>query len=343
MRWGWPLRPVARHSPPAQDTRFGFAVVGLGHGADKFLHALRHSPAVRVTALVSGDDRKAARLARRFGIPRTYTYATYDRLADDPAVDAVYLCVPNALHRDLAERAARAGKHVLCEKPLAPTVEDAQAMHAASQEAQRLLAVGYRLGFTSVHSRARDLLASGLLGEVRAVRAGFGFLAKPGWRLDPALPGSGSLFDVGIYPVSALRDLLPSPFRVDSAHIMRDAGGLEQSTTWEGHFPASGATIVCRSSFVEKTPDHFEVQTARATLTLQPAFSYSGLRLSVQARSVADTHLNLDLQTPENEPSAFRLEAEHLAHCARTGTPLRNDADTGIRDLRVLAEILRAQ
>jgi predicted dehydrogenase len=340
VRWRWPDLPFARRPAPAGHARFGFAVVGLGHGADKFLHALRDSELVRVTALVSGDAQKAARLARRFDVPRTYSYTSFDRLADDPAVDAVYLCLPNARHREFTERAARAGKHVLCEKPLAPASEDAEAMLAACRAAKRLLAVGYRLPFTSVHTRARQLLASGQLGEVQAVRAGFGFVATPGWRLDPTQTGTGSLFDVGIYAVSALHDLLPSPFRVEHAQILRNRDGVEHDLAWQGRLQANGAGISCRSSFIGKIPDHFEVQATRATLLLQPAFSYTGLRLQVRAHAAADRALDLDYRTPGDEASAFRLEAEHLAHCARGREPLRNDGANGLRDLRVLEEIL---
>lgn len=108
----WLKRPAA--STP---DRFGFAVVGLGHIAGYFLDALRDSPTVAVPALVSGDASKATSMAKKYGATRTYTYADFDRIADDPAIHAVYLALPVSQHREFTERAAAAGKHVLCEKP----------------------------------------------------------------------------------------------------------------------------------------------------------------------------------------------------------------------------------
>lgn len=340
-RFAWPWS--FRSQPDETDSRFGFAVVGLGHGATKFLEALRSSPSVRVSALVSGDAPKASELSRKFGVPVTSSYAEIDRLIDDPAVQAVYLCVPNALHREFTERAARAGKHVLCEKPMAATVADCEAMIAAFRAADRLLMIGYRTQFSSVHQHARRLLASGSLGRVQSVRSGFGFLAKSGWRLDPALAGGGSLYDVGVYPIHSLSHLLGEPFTIDRATFQRDAEtGLEMAALWQGTL-RSGATVSCQSSYLEKVPDFFEVQAERATLLLKPAFAYEGLHLQVRARDRNDRNarreLDLDLRTPRVEPSTFRLEAEHLAHCALTGAAVLTPGETGLRDMGTIAAI----
>ncbi len=336
----WPLFP--RQNSTNNTRRFGFAVVGLGHGATKFLEALEDSPTTRVTALVSGNLAKAQRLARTHNIPTALTYTDFHTLADNPQVQAVYLCLPNHLHREFTERSARLGKHILCEKPLAPTVADAEAMIAACKQANCLLAIGYRLPFTSVHQRARALLASNVLGEPTAVHSAFGFHAHPGWRLDPTLPGTGSLFDVGIYPIQILHTLFPAGFIVDRATVHHAPDNhLELATDWHGHLTRNNAPIHCTSSFLTKIPDSFEVQTTLARLTLQPAFAYKGLHLRVRAHSPAHRHLDLDLPTPRHEPSSFRLEAEHLAHCAQTGTPLQNPAELGLRDLESLEEILR--
>ena len=332
----WPFRS----KPARDDTRFGFAVVGLGHGATKFLEALRSSQSVRVSALVSGDAKKANRLARTYHVPFTYSYAQMDRLADDPAVQAVYLCLPNALHREFTEQAARAGKHVLCEKPMASTVADCQAMISACRAADRLLMMGYRTPFNSVHQRARASLSSSVLGRVQSVRSGFGFRAKSGWRLDAELAGGGSLYDVGVYPIHSLHHLIDESFTVDRASLTRDPEtGLEMAASWQGT-TQSGATISCQSSYLEKIPDFFEVQTEHATLLLKPAFAYEGLQLQVRARDRKRRRdFDLDLRTPRDEPSAFRLEAEHLAHCTMTGAAIATPGETGLRDVRTIIEI----
>lgn len=336
----WPL--FTRQNPTNNTPRFGFAVVGLGHGATKFLQALKDSPTTRVTALVSGNLAKVQRLARTHNIPTSLTYANFDTLADNPQVQAVYLCLPNHLHREFTERSACINKHILCEKPLAPTVADAEAMISTCKQANRLLAIGYRLPFTSIHQRARTLLASNTLGEITSIRSAFGFHAHPGWRLDSTLPGTGSLFDIGIYPIQTLHTLFSAGFSVDHAtvHSAPDTQ-FEFATDWHGRLNQNSAPIHCKSSFVTKIPDFFEVETTLARLTLQPAFAYKGLHLRLRAHKHADRHLSLDLRPPRDEPSSFRLEAEHLAHCAQTGAPLQNPAELGLRDLLTLEEILR--
>jgi predicted dehydrogenase len=338
VRW-----PLLSRSRAADAAKFGFAVVGLGHGARKFIEALRGSPTVRVAALVSGDLAKAQRLARSHDVDAALAYESFEALADEPHVQAVYLCLPNHLHREFTERAARIGKHVLCEKPMAPSVADCRAMMAACDAAGRLLALGYRLPFTSVYQRARELLAGGALGEVEAVRSGFGFVAKPGWRVEAGLAGSGSMFDVGVYPVNALHHFFPQGFVVEGAVAERAPGTqVEVATEWHGRLAVNSAAIQCRSSFRAKIPDFFEVNTALARLSLEPAFSYDGLRLRVRAHRSADRNLDLAYATPRGEPSGFRLEAEHLAECAASGKALRNSAAIGLRDVEALEEILRA-
>ena len=314
--------------------------MGLGHGAHKFLAATSASPTVRVSALVSRDAAKAKQLAQRFSVAKTYTYAEMDRLIDDPAVQAVYLCLPNSLHREFTELAARAGKHVLCEKPMAPTVADCEAMIAACQQAKRLLMIGYRTRFSSVHLQARQVLISGVLGRVGTVRSGFGFHARSGWRLDPALAGGGSLHDVGIYPIHSIRQLLDEDCTVSSASIVRDpTSGIEMAASWQGTLP-SGASIRCQSSYLEKIPDFLEIQAERGTLLLKPAFSYDGLQLHIRARNARDhDELNLHLRTPRNEASAFRLEAEHLAHCAARGSAVITPGQVGLHDMQQIATI----
>jgi predicted dehydrogenase len=334
MRW------LRRAGDAAEsDTRFGFAVVGLGHGAHKFIEAVQGSASVRVAALISGDAAKADQMARRHRVPLAGSYGQLDQVLQSPAIDAVYLCLPNALHREFAERAARAGKHVLCEKPMAPTPVDCRAMIEACRAAGVRLMTAYRPEFSSVHQRAREMLATGRLGRVQTVRSGFGFIAKPGWRLDPALAGGGSLFDVGIYSAHAIYQLFDEPFTLCSASLQRDPRTrLELAAQWSAAL-ASGAEIQCRSSYLERIPDFLEVSAEHAVLRLEPAFSYSGLRVRVIAKPGADPKLDLDMPTPRAEPSTFRLEAEHLAECVRTGAPLLASGESGLRDVETLCQI----
>jgi predicted dehydrogenase len=335
MTW---LRRLFPSSPNPRDDRFGYAVVGLGHGAEKMCEALRDSPHARVTAAVSSSLDRAERFARRYRIPHVATYDSFASLADNPDVDAAYLALPVAPHRRFTELAAQAGKHVLCEKPMAARIADAEAMITTCQRADRLLMLAYRLDYDPVHHELARLLASGTLGRVEHVTSGFGFVAKPGWRFNPALAGGGSLFDVGVYPIHALHALFGKP-TLDSAEILEDRSTrMELEATWRGAL-GGGATFECSSSYVRRIPDHLHVRCERGNVALTHAYAYERTQLRAD---FADSHgqpQTVRFSDGRGNPSLFRLEAEHLAHAARTHTPLTTPGESGLRDLQTVADI----
>jgi predicted dehydrogenase len=326
-----------RRPSPANENAFGIALVGLGHGAEKMCAALADSSTVRVSALVSSSAEKAARFHNRFrrhlGDVQHYTYDQLPSLAANASIDAVYLALPVALHRPFAEQAARAGKYVLCEKPIASSIADAEAMIAACRDAGRLLMVAYRLDYDPMHAEAARLLASGQLGAVRRVRSSFGIVAKEGWRFDSALAGGGSLFDVGVYPIHALHNFFPA-VEVTHAAILEDpATHMELDAIWSGTLPG-GASFLCESSYLRRIPDELHFDCEHGTLSLLHAFAYerTELRFNTAQRK-------LRLRDSSRNPSLFRLEAEHLAACARTGLTLRSPGESGLRDLETVARI----
>jgi predicted dehydrogenase len=320
------------------DRRFGYAVVGAGHGSEKMCQALRDSPHARVSAVVSGSPTKAKKLARRFGVPKTYSYEQFDAIAADSSIDAVYLALPVAPHRKFTELAAAAGKHVLCEKPMAASVDDAQAMIAACEAAGKLLMVAYRLDYDPMHHELQRLLQANALGALRQVSSGFGFVAKPGWRFDPALAGGGSLFDVGVYPIHALHEFFGET-KLTSAEIVEDPKThLELEATWRGTLEG-GATFECRSSYLKRIPDSLQIEGERGTLRLEHAFAYERTRLVGEYRDERGALVPVELHDARWNPSLFRLEAEHLAQCARSGETPRSSGEAGVRDLLTVAAI----
>jgi predicted dehydrogenase len=327
--------------PRTPASSFGFAIVGLGHGAEKFLEAIQDSPSVHAAALLSGDPAKAARLARRHGVPHAYSYADFDAISNNPQIHAVYLAMPNAFHREFTERAAQAGKHILCEKPMAPTVEDCHAMIGACTRAGVLLMIGYRCLFDPIYLRARQLIHDGALGSITHVESGFGFRAKSGWRLDPSLVGGGSLYDVGIYSINTLNNLFPDQLTISSSEIELRSG-IEWSTRWEASL-AQGVNVSCSSSYLEKIRDSFHVEATRGTLTLQPAFSYRGTRLrAAYSDPISGKRIVVDVEQRRSAISSFRLEAEHLADCVSSGASLRTPGLVGLRDVATIQRIYAA-
>ena len=324
--------------------RFGYAVVGLGHIAGYFLDALRDSPTTSVTALVSGDARKAATLARKYSVARTYSYADFDRIVDDPTIDAVYLALPVSQHREFTQRAAAAGKHVLCEKPMAPSSDEAQAMIAACAAAGVQLSIAYRCPHSSAHRRLQQLVRDGALGQNLHIESGFGFVLEAGWRDQPALAGGGSLYDVGIYPLNAARFLLgEEPCAVEAASAICDTNGLERSIEWTSLFP-SGARATCRSSYAQKIPDTLRITGDNGTLLLAPAFSHRE-RYQIQGE-YRDPQTGRTVQISEHTPtgtaSEFRLEAEQLAAAVRGGDRLITPGEDGLADMVAMEAIYAA-
>ncbi len=339
------LRRLFRRTPtPPASGSFGFAVVGLGRIAEHFLNGLRGSPTARVTALVSGDPAKATRLAAKYDVPFTCTYAGIDALRDRPDVHAVYLALPVSMHREFTAHAAMAGKHVLVEKPMASTAADCQSMIAACRAAGVLLSVAYRCPYDPMHQRLRSLVDTGALGTVHSIRSTFGFALQPDdWRYNADLAGGGSLYDVGIYSLNAARYILRAEPTAETATATTTPTGLETSVDWTSTFP-SGVLAHCRSSYLERMPGDFSVHGTLGDITLDPAFSH---REPIRLRGTltdpsTGKRTSLDEQTPAGTPSHFRLEAEALALSATTGAPLPTPGEDGLHDLLAMERIYAA-
>lgn len=330
---------------PAENTgKFGFCVVGLGHIATPFLEQLRGSAICRVSAIISGSAAKVAAAQKTFGPVAIYSYGEFDRIAENHAIDAVYLALPVSLHREYTERAAAAGKHVLCEKPMAGTAADAEAMIAACRAAGVRLGIAYRCPHTYVHKRLRELVQAGEFGPKSSLRleSGFGFELRPGWRDDASLGGGGSLWDVGIYPLNAARFLLgEEPMAVEDASAVVDANGLEREIRWTSVFP-SGARAVCSSSYNREIQDTLRVSGELGSAVMDPAY-----RWQKPYRLHADLHnasFNKVRQFKEKgyEELEFRLEAEELAAAVREKRDTICPGENGLADLRAMEAIYRA-
>jgi predicted dehydrogenase len=172
---------AARFAPslaaqPAERTT-GYAIIGLGRIAAIFMAGVRNSNNSKVTALVSGHRDKALRIAADYGVPESsiYNYENFDSILSNKAVDAVYVALPNSMHAEYAIRAARAGKHVLCEKPMAISVAECESMIAACKSAGVKLMIAYRCHYEPTNLKAVSLIRSGAIGQVQAIESAFGF------------------------------------------------------------------------------------------------------------------------------------------------------------------------
>ncbi|MFZ0394851.1 MAG: Gfo/Idh/MocA family oxidoreductase [Terracidiphilus sp.] len=322
----------------------GYAIIGLGRIADHFMRGIELTTNSRVTALVSGHPAKAVRIAAQYGVPSNsiYNYENFDEIAHNPAVDAVYVALPNSMHAEYTIRAAKAGKHVLCEKPMCTSPADAEQMIAACKAANVKLMIAYRCHYEATNLRAVELIRSGAIGQVEAIESAFGFDIAPGeWRLNKKMAGGGPLYDVGIYCLNACRYLTgEEPEKIAAFASVIDKDGrfnqVEENVSWNLRFP-SGVVASCNTTYGSNMTGYFRVHGSKGMVEAQPAFNYDGNALSADLDGKTIVEPN-----PAKDPYQFTPQAEHFSHCVQNNLEPKTPGEEGLRDMRYIAEIYRS-
>jgi predicted dehydrogenase len=336
----WALARGARRARAADPRPLGVAVVGLGNlSVGQLLPALKTTKLCRLAALVSGHAGKAKKLAATYGVSEKniYSYETYDRMADNHDIDLVYVVLPNAMHAEYTIRAAQAGKHVLCEKPMAVSARECEQMIAASKQAKRLLAIAYRLRFEPYTRELIRLARTRELGPIKTIEAvaGFAMGADVGqWRLDKKLAGGGSLMDMGIYALQAARYISgEEPAAIIAVQTVTDPKkfrGIDETIVFSLKFP-SGVVAQCSSSYATNL-NRFEVNAENGRFGVDPAQWYHGIK---GFRGDGKPFVFPDLDQ-------FAAELDDFAACVRDNRPSIVPGEEGLRDLRAIEAIYRA-
>src|ERR1700727_3054864 len=164
------MLPVVRAEGQGKQRKIGYCVIGLGTIADHFMRGVQASPNSQITGLVSGHRDKAERIAAEYGVPKDsiYNYEDMDRMRENKAIEPVYVALPNSMHAEYTIRSAKAGKHVLCEKPMSISVKEAEDMIAACRAANVKLMIAYRLRYEPTSLKAIKLERDGKLGKIQA-------------------------------------------------------------------------------------------------------------------------------------------------------------------------------
>lgn len=260
--------------------KVGYVVVGLGHFAqDAILPAFKNAKKnSRLVALVSGDPKKHRVLGKRHGVP-VYGYDQYEECLALPEVDAVYIALPNSLHAEYAVRAARAGAHVLCEKPLALDEQQCMDMIRAAEDSDVKLMTAYRLHFESTNLAAMEAVRKGKIGEPRIFSSSFSFqIDAPNIRVD-ADKGGGVAWDIGVYCVNAARYL----FRAEPEEVFafRAQGKDERFAETEEavsavmRFPEDRLASF-NVSFGAASTSTYQLVGTQGSLRLENAYDYKG-------------------------------------------------------------------
>ncbi len=324
--------------PDATDSAvLGWGILGPGRIAPRIARALSGNPRGRLHAVASRDPERGATFAARYGAARVHR--SYEDLLADDAVDVVYVALPNALHAEWAVRALDAGKHVLCEKPLALTVEEVDEIAAAAARNDRIAVEAFMYLHHPQTLRTLEVARSGVLGPLQVVSSAFSFLLNypDDPRVDPAM-GAGSLWDVGCYCVSISRRIAGEDPDAVAAFARFDERGVERTLVGQLHFP-SGLLAHFESGFAAADRERLEVVGSEATLLVDHPF------LPAPDGPVPAVSIHRDGATETIEVESvdhYRSEVDDLQAAILDGTPPRVDLAFSRGSIATLVALDRA-
>lgn len=319
--------------------KLGIALVGLGsYSSGQLAPALQQTTLCQLNGIVTGTPAKAGQWKKQYNIPEknVYNYQTFDRIADNPDIDIIYIVLPNGMHAEYAIRAAQAGKHVICEKPMATSVKDCEAIIAACKKAGQRLSIGYRLHFEPYNLEMMRLGQEEIFGKIKTINTGNGYYMGDGnqsWRIDKELGGGGPLMDMGIYSVQAMRYVTgKEPLSVTArAGKNRKAmfSEVEEFIEWEAEFP--GGILANGNTSYAANLNHLRVESINGWFELSQAFRYGGM---------AGTTSKGSLNFPEVNQQA--LQMDNFADCILHNKPTRVPGEMGLQDVKILQAIYQA-
>jgi glucose-fructose oxidoreductase len=327
---------------PANGKRLGIALVGLGNYAEyHLLPAIRQSKYWKLAGVVTGSKKKGETWARQYGFSakNVFSYDTMHRLADCPEVDVVYVVTPNALHAANAIAAAKAGKHVICEKPMAVSVAQCDAMIKACKEANVRLMIGYRLHYVPYHMEFCRLAKDSALGPFMKIASDNSFdmgdvpFEEANWRVRKDLAGGGPLMDMGVYVIQAVCmakvEVPPAAVTAKFGEVTRPRlfREVEQSLSWIEEY-ADGARAECYTSYCDQK-SHIRAQGAKGWAEIPyPAFYYDTSGLETSAGQI-------DLPRPNHQVA----QMEGMALEILENRPSRAPGEMGRRDIVIVEAI----
>jgi len=325
---------------PEQSRKVRYAVVGLGWIAQEcVLPAFANTPNCELAALVTGDPEKAREIGSRYGVRRTASYDDYEKLVRSGDIDAVFIALPNHLHKDFTIAAVRAGVHALCEKPMAANAAECEEMIRAAEQGGAKIMIGYRLHFEPANLKAISLVASGRIGEPRVFTSVFCQQVQQGnirVRKDAA---GGPLPDMGVYQINAARYLFrEEPVEVGATGLDRGDprfDGVHEAVSAIMRFPGERvANFTC--SFGAASSDSSYLVGAEGWLRLSPGFDFGQqkrLALSIGGSFEEEAFPRC------NE---FGGELAYFADCILNNTDPEPDGREGLADVRIVDAMLES-
>ncbi|MCJ8163547.1 Gfo/Idh/MocA family oxidoreductase [Pontibacter sp. E15-1] len=319
--------------------KLGVALVGLGgYSTGQLAPALQETENCYLAGIVTGTPSKAETWKQKYNIPdqNIYNYENFDQIKDNPAIDVVYVVLPNAMHAEYTIRAAKAGKHVISEKPMATSVEDCQRMIDACNENNVTLSIGYRLHYEPYNQRVMELGQQKVFGAVRKIESGNSFVVgNPDiWRLDKELAGGGPLMDMGIYCVQgACYTTGESPVSITArfGKVTKPDffDEVEETIFWQMEFPG-GAMADCRSSY-NASESYLSGEAENGWWKLNPAYAYGGLQGETSEGRMDFPHVNQQARQLDGQAQSIMENKASIV-----------PGEMGMRDVKILMAIYEA-
>ena len=317
------------------------AILGLGDYATRVANAMQSCQKAKLVGAISGTPSKLPVWQGKYNIPakNCYNYQTLGQLKDNPDIDAVYVITPNATHKDFVIRSAKAGKHVICEKPMAVSPEEAQEMVDACKAAGVQLLVGYRMHFEPKTLEVIRMRKAGEFGKIRFFQGLSGFVSGDPrqWRRDPKLAGGGAMMDIGIYSVNGARYMVgEEPIWVTAQEVKtepdRFVPGIDETIQFQFGFP-SGAVASCLSTYNMNNLDRFFLDGSEGYAELLPATGYGP--------TMGRTHKGeLTQQEPVHQTLQMDSMSDILLRGAKPVVPV--DGEEAVKDMVLVHAIYEA-
>jgi predicted dehydrogenase len=319
--------------------RLGIAVLGLGtFSKERIIPAVHQSSYCALAAVICSDDHDKKQVAARCNIDegQVFYYDEMEAICKDDTIGLVYITAPNALHHKYALKAAAAGKHILCEMPLAPSLKECGEIVTATKKYNVRLYTSYHLQFSPCHQEMERLGTTGVMGKIKQIKAAYSRhldVDKGDWRLKKDLAGGGSLLELGICLVQACRHITgeePVYVKARTENKRPDIfSEVEETVHWEMGFP-SGVIAECTCSYSDEQ-NLIEVTAEQGTFSLNPAFGAEEIRGKVNKD---------EMKFPEVMPEEVLLD--HVAYSIIYNEPSPVNGAEGLKDMRVIAAIYRS-
>jgi predicted dehydrogenase len=317
--------------------KLGIALVGLGmYSTGQLAPALTQTQHCYLAGIVTGSPEKAENWKKEYDIPdrNIYNYRNFDSIKDNPDIDIIYVVLPNSMHAEYTVRAAKAGKHVICEKPMAITVEECDRMIAACKNAGRMLSIGYRLHFEPYNKEMMRLGQQKIFGALKRLQAENGMKDVKGWRLVKEMAGGGPLMDLGIYCVQGVRYTTGmEPIAVTAKEGLKTDPEkfktIEETLNFRMEMP-DGIVADCMCSY-SKEANLLRAEAEQGWFQLSLSYSYKGIKGETSRGK---------MNFPEVNHQA--LQMDDFAQAIKNNRPSPVPGEMGRQDVKILQAIYRA-